>query len=234
MRAVVFDLFRTLVDPEGFSPLAFMRTDRMAKALEIEPSRLLQWWMDTRRERNLHRIPTLKERLRQYCEGTLGVFKDDALIDQALHDADRYHDESLLHPHTEVTEILQELRERRVRIGMLSNCDEHEVRLWPQSPLATLVDAAALSIDTGLLKPDPASYLLVLRKLGNIPQSEAIFAGDGESQELIGAKSIGFGRVLFLRQYVAHTGFHSPEQIAEFENEADETIDDIRKVISHI
>jgi FMN phosphatase YigB (HAD superfamily) len=74
-----------------------------------------------------------------------------------------------------------------------------------------MADAVALSIDTKMVKPDPAAYSYVLDRLGGIPPENAIFVGDGENQELEGATAAGFGKVGFLRQYVAKTSFHAPE-----------------------
>jgi putative hydrolase of the HAD superfamily len=232
LKAIVFDLFRTLVDPESVHPLAYKRTDRMAKVLGIDPLKLHQWWVNpqVRKERNLYRVPTLKDRLLEYCERTLNQPKEPTLVDRALYEADRYHDEAILHPHPEVLERLNSLRKKKIKIGVLSNCDEHEVQYWSRSPIAQLVDAAYFSIDNGCMKPDPALYLSILEKLGTPSPSESIFVGDGESEELRGSKSLGFGLVVFFRQYVANTGFHSADKLAEFEREADKTVDDIRVV----
>jgi len=55
--------------------------------------------------------------------------------------------------------------------------------------------------------------------------------GDGESRELVGAKSVGFREAVFMRGFVAHTGFQTPESIARFELEADRTVDSIPEVL---
>jgi putative hydrolase of the HAD superfamily len=233
VQTVVFDLFRTLVDPEAFHPTAYKRTDRMAAVLGVDPNGLAQWWIDTKRERNISRIPTLEDRLQEYFQSTLDQTKSRSLIDQAVYEGDRYHYEALLNPHDVVIRVLTELRERKIKIGVLSNCDEDEMRCFPQSPLVKLVDAISLSIDTGFMKPEPAAFHDVLKKLGSVEPRDAIFVGDGESQELTGAKTLGFGRVIFLRQFVANTGFHSKEKLAEFTKAADRTIDSILDVTSY-
>ncbi len=232
MKAIIFDLFRTLVDPEGVYPTAYKRTDRMAQVLGIDPQKLAQWWIDTKRERNLTRVPTLKERLEKYLGSIDFPVFDPKLVEVALYEADRYHLQAVLHPHVQVIQVLEELRRKEVKIGVLSNCDEHEIQTWPQSPLVKLVDAVALSVDTGLVKPGLSAYSDVLEKL-KVSANEAMFVGDGENRELAGAKASGFARVVFLRQFVAHSGFHSKESMALFETQADVTLDDLRTVLDY-
>ncbi len=121
-----------------------------------------------------------------------------------------------------------------VKIGILSNCDEHEVKCLARSPLLTLVDATDLSVYVRLMKPDPAFYLNLLNRLGISSPSEAIFVGDGESDELIRAKTLGFRLVFFLKQFVTSTSFHSEERMKQFDEQSNQTLVDIRQVISYV
>ncbi len=231
MQAVVFDFFRTLVAPERINPSAYKRTDRIVSILQIDSDKFKQWWLETKRERNLQWSPTLKERIGLFCNESLRQPKSESLVERAIYEADRYHYEAVLNPPAEVIEALSSLRIKGVRIGVLSNCDEDEIRYLSRSPIAKLVDAIALSLDMKIMKPDPAAYSYILGKLEVSPE-HSIFVGDGENQELSGAKAVGFARVIFLRQFVKNTGFQLKEKLAEFERIADITIDDIRDVIS--
>jgi putative hydrolase of the HAD superfamily len=206
----------------------------MAQVLEIDPEKLRQWWLNSRIERNLYIDPSLGEKLRIYCKENLGKVFSKETIDRAIYEADKFHDTAILNPHAEVISVLKTLREKRIKIGVLSNCDEHEIRFWPESPLPHLVDAVAFSVEINLMKPDPAAYQYILTKLGDVRPSDAMFVGDGESEEITGAKFVGFGKVLFMKQFVAHTGFHSREKLEEFEREADAKLDNIQELIEHI
>lgn len=229
-KAVVFDLFRTLICPELVNPAAFLRTNRIAEGLGLEHAPFAEWYQNTKVERNRARRPTFAERIRQYCLETSQP-KPLAAIEAVLHDADRFHDEALREPIPEVTETIAELHHRGIRVGVLSNTDEHEIQQWPRSPLSRMVDAVGLSVDTGLVKPEPEAYRLVLRALGGILPPEAVFVGDGESRELLGAKSVGFGTVVFMRGFVVHSGFQTPENLVLFASQADRTIDSIPEVL---
>ena len=230
VRAVVFDLFRTLVSPELVDPSAFQRVRRLAEALSVDEAPLARWYAETRVDRNRHATPTFAQRLSDYC-AQQGTPRPRAKVEAALDVADRFHSEAIRFPPEEVTRTLSRLRERGFKVGVLSNTDEHEIRAWRDSPIAGLVDAVALSVEIGFVKPEPEAYAWVLNALGGVPPQDAVFVGDGESRELVGAKSVGFREAVFMRGFVAHTGFQTPENIARFELEADRTVDSIPEVL---
>ena len=58
------------------------------------------------------------------------------------------------------------------------------------SPLYPLFDAAMISYEQGLLKPDPEIYRQALQALGTKAE-ECLYVGDGGSHELDGARSLG-------------------------------------------
>ena len=81
------------------------------------------------------------------------------------------------------------------KIGVISNCSEEVSRLWSTTPFGPLVDAAVLSSDVGLVKPDPRIYELATRGIG-VQARQCLYVGDGSSSELTGASKIGMTAVL--------------------------------------
>lgn len=69
------------------------------------------------------------------------------------------------------------------------------------------------------------AYGAVLRGLGNVPAERCIFIGDGASQEFNGARRVGFGRVVFMRGFVAQNGMRSPTELEHLAGQADLTVD---------
>jgi HAD superfamily hydrolase (TIGR01509 family) len=86
--------------------------------------------------------------------------------------------------------VLEELRARGLRLGLVSNCSSEVGELWERSPFAGRFDAVVLSADAGVCKPSPRIYRLVLERLGVEPE-RATFVGDGHSDELGGAERAG-------------------------------------------
>jgi HAD superfamily hydrolase (TIGR01662 family) len=96
-----------------------------------------------------------------------------------------------------VPEMLEELRRRGIRLGIVSNniyLAEKAQALWP---LLTETDAhfstVVFSSDVGVRKPHPEIYQVALRGLG-IDPSQVAFVGDRVREDVQGPKSQGIGR----------------------------------------
>ena len=100
-----------------------------------------------------------------------------------------------LTPRHGTVETLSSLRDRGLCIGLISNCSEEVSRLWDSTPFASLVDAAGLSCEVGLEKPDPQIYSTASERLG-VYLAHCLFVGDGSGGELSGASQAGMKAVL--------------------------------------
>jgi HAD superfamily hydrolase (TIGR01509 family) len=109
---------------------------------------------------------------------------------------------------------LSELRSRGLLLGLVSNCSSEVGELWEESPFGGLFDAVVLSADVGVCKPDERIYRIALERLGVEPE-EAIFVGDGHSDELAGAERVGMRAI----------------QIGSYHPWAGERIDDLRTLL---
>jgi putative hydrolase of the HAD superfamily len=94
-----------------------------------------------------------------------------------------------------VIDVLNELRSRGLRLGLISNCTEEVALVWDESPFAGLFEAEAFSATAGWMKPDPRIYECVLAGLA-VPALAALFVGDGANDELDGARRVGMTPVL--------------------------------------
>lgn len=92
-------------------------------------------------------------------------------------------------------EILSKLRASGKKIGLISNADSVEVSAWRESPLAECFDSVIFSFATGYVKPEPEIYRIALESL-EVAAENAIFVGDGGSDELRGAKEVGLTTVI--------------------------------------
>ena len=222
VAGVVFDLFHTLVDPEDFRPKDFRRAEAVATILGLDKAAFQLYWESTVRMR----MSAPRREIEYVSDFLAAVGKEPS--DSALAEADealgRYQDLALLRPRDEVVKALKLLRERGLKMGILSNTYERDVREWPRSPLAGYFDSVAFSHQTGLMKPELGAYLVILGLLGVSPAS-CVYVGDGGSHELAGAKKAGFGRVFFMSHFVARNGLRSGQQLEEAEAEADMRVD---------
>jgi putative hydrolase of the HAD superfamily len=184
-RAVVFDLWDTLVDFDPVAGRAFQ--DQVAARLGRDPDEFAALWVEGRSVRE-------SGALRDYL---LGIGAPEELVDELValrRDSTR----SLLAPRPGVVETLAELRARGYGVGLITVCSEDVPDVWAETPFAELFDATVFSCLVGLRKPDPGIYQLACDELAVEPK-EAVFVGDGANDELAGAQRVGMQAVLVHR-----------------------------------
>ncbi len=94
--------------------------------------------------------------------------------------------------------VLLQLRERGVRLALVSNASSAEIHAWHRSPLSSCFDTVVFSCDCGARKPHASIYQQALLRLGLAAQ-ECLFIGDGGSDEHRGAHHVGLRPVLLTR-----------------------------------
>lgn len=205
IEAVVFDLLFTLVHP-GVYPGGTDREGWLAEMLGIDPTTLEARWAAFEPELEAGRAPAgattgLPPELAWVktvaAEFGIVVSESDMAIIDAQWDLTRRA--VLLDPPPSTVDTLRALRARGLRLGVLSNTHASELRAWEQSPIASLVDVVALSYEIGVCKPDPAAYRHVLDRL-HVSAARAAYVGDGSSNELVGARTAGFGLVVLAEE----------------------------------
>jgi putative hydrolase of the HAD superfamily len=100
----------------------------------------------------------------------------------------------------EALSVLQSLRERNIKVGIVSNSPwGSSANVWRQElarhGLLERVDAAVFCGDVGWRKPNPAPFNRALELLQVAPH-DAIFVGDDVRWDLVGAQNAGIRPVL--------------------------------------
>lgn len=186
MRAVIFDLWDTLVDFPAEDSAVLQRT--WAERLTVDPDDFSRRWRALRRERESG--GSLADSFR-----AAGV--NEALVEEFCAMRRDFTRRALV-PRPSAVETLRELRRRGLRLGLISVCSDDVPALWEETQFAGLFDSLVFSATCRLLKPDPEIYLLSCRELGVEPR-EALFVGDGANDELAGAERVGIRAVLIHR-----------------------------------
>ena len=185
IRAVIFDLWDTLVDWPAAEWMELRR--RLADRMGLDSDRFETLWEETYWQRQTSPIRTVFE--------AMGADEDSVEELVRLRSA---FTRAGLRPRPGAIETLRDIRRRGFRLGLISVCSEEVPLLWPETEFADLFDSAVFSATCGLRKPDPEIYLLACRELGVEPQ-EALFVGDGANDELAGAERVGMRAVLIHR-----------------------------------
>jgi putative hydrolase of the HAD superfamily len=87
-------------------------------------------------------------------------------------------------------ELLDELRRRGLRTGIVSNFDHRLYGLLEALQLRPLLDVVVLPGDAGAAKPEGRIFRLALQRIGVSP-GEALYVGDDPIEDLEGARAAG-------------------------------------------
>jgi putative hydrolase of the HAD superfamily len=150
----------------------------------------------------------------------------DNIIEKAFENRLMGMREALLNISRENITALKNLKNTCKKIGLISNADYLEIDSWSDSPLAPLFDSTIFSCQVGFVKPQKEIYELCLKELG-VSADDAIFVGDGGSNELVGARGIGMKTIMM-------TGVIKnfwPHLIEERKDQADYIIEKISDLI---
>jgi putative hydrolase of the HAD superfamily len=192
IRAVVFDLFGTLV-------YEFPRTDwdawldTAAAVLEADRDAFHAAWAATAVERQTGRLGDIEENLRTVA-ARAGAWPNDAQVTEVLEARTQMYRRWFV-PRPGAEEVLARLRASGYRLALISMCAPDAPAMWRSSPLAGSVDVEVFSAEVGLRKPDAEIYLRACERLG-VRGSECLYVGDGSYRELSGAAAVGMRAVL--------------------------------------
>jgi putative hydrolase of the HAD superfamily len=186
IRAVIFDLYDTLL----YLDSARVDETRRALALHagVDPAAWAALWRANILDRMLGRLGGLEDEIRTMLQ-QLGATPSPALVSElAQTETDGWA--AAVTIYSEAVPTLAALRERGLRLGLITNASAQAGGVLEQIGLAPHFDAAVLSCAVGVAKPDPAIYLHACRQLGVAP-ANSMFVADGAFSELDGAQAVG-------------------------------------------
>ncbi len=196
-RAVIFDLFGTLVDEFSYPQRQEIKYQQLAAdmgaILGVPVDGFRRVWSETSRARNIGEIRTTQAALEFVCS-SLGVKATDEQLERAAAIRSEYMRRAL-EPRDGSVKTLARLRDMGVKVGLVSNTTADVSDIWSTSPFEPLLDASVLSCDVGMKKPDPGIYFQACQRLG-VGARECLFVGDGGSKELTAASSVGMDAIL--------------------------------------
>jgi putative hydrolase of the HAD superfamily len=106
-------------------------------------------------------------------------------------------------PHTyldpDAPALFEALRDRDVRIGVLSNTiwtRAHHEEIFERDHVLSLIDGAVYTSEIEWTKPHPEAFRAALDAVGISEPTEAVFVGDRLYDDIHGAKAVGMRAVL--------------------------------------
>jgi putative hydrolase of the HAD superfamily len=208
IRAILFDVGGTLLDAEQPESYSYLR-DGVALAhrhlcdrLEPPPlrryRRAYMWWlarayMKSRLTRTEMNTPVEIRRFHR----KMGIDLDDTLFDEISRLLYRPMI-ALAHAHPGTTNALAALRDRRFRLGVISNTiappqglDDH----LTAEGLIEYLPMRVYSCEVGVPKPNPRIFRAALDRIGT-PANQTLYVGDRPRIDVRGAAAVGMRTVL--------------------------------------
>jgi HAD superfamily hydrolase (TIGR01549 family) len=110
-----------------------------------------------------------------------------------------FDDRALVRLYPETPSVLAALRDRRYRTGLISNHTDGLLRLVKHHRLEPMLDTITYSQEAGAEKPNPAVFVLALRRAGCAAE-DAVFVGNDVEADVGGARGVGIRPVWLNRQ----------------------------------
>jgi len=114
---------------------------------------------------------------------------------------DIYDEWSACHHFTlydDVPQVMRELRDRGMTIGLISNTQRCLASFQSHFALDGMIEVAVSSAEHGYMKPHPSIFRAALTQAG-VPAEESLMVGDSLMHDVLGARRLGMRAVLLSR-----------------------------------
>ena len=188
IKAVIFDMFETLITLfEGRTYFS----ENIAEDVGVPLQDFRTEWHKTEHDRSLGKI-TFEEGVANTLK-KFGVYSKEKVDLVMKNRLAALGDTFSAIPEASI-QLLQTLHQKGILIGLITNTFSDERGFIRACPLFPFFDAAVISYEQGMCKPDPAVYKKMMSTL-NVAPEECLYVGDGGSRELFAARDIGMHAV---------------------------------------
>ena len=193
-KAVIFDLFGTLIDHYSRTKAEQFLTD-LAELADAPRSALVEVWKATGPTALTGGFDSIEEDMRcvlgRVVDGPVSSYQVSAAVKMKL-DLVR----GFLQAHRPTSlETLACLKDMGFIIGLISGCGPDVPELWSGLPFSGYITDPVFSCEVGINKPDIRIYELCCKRLG-VPPEECIYIADGSGGELSAARKYGMTAIL--------------------------------------
>jgi putative hydrolase of the HAD superfamily len=194
-KAILFDLFHTLA---SVPPPALSGDVPIPELLGVPTAEWQRLYYDEDvLGRCVGQVTDAVEAMRRVTHAIDPGVSEDRIL-QAVESRRRRFDAGLIQIERGMLDALDRLRAAGIQLALVSDAGADDVEGWSRSPLRERFDAAVFSFELGVRKPDARIYRHALDSIGT-RAADALFVGDGGSDEHRGARNVGLRTVLVTR-----------------------------------
>lgn len=159
-----------------------------ASRLKVPPKKFMQAWGACAPDAQVGRITGTKERAARTAD-VLGVHPTPETLEEIAND-DEHWQLRCTHPLPGVLNMLETACRKGLKLALVSNASHSSAHVLKKHGLHYYFESIVFSFQTGVRKPEKAIYERALADL-SVDAAHTLFAGDGDSHELEGAKTVG-------------------------------------------
>jgi putative hydrolase of the HAD superfamily len=191
VRAVLIDLYDTLV--WGRWPTL---RDLIEQRTGLDEGELVHAFVRTRPARSVGSFTSVEGDMTAVLNEA-GIADDPTLVAELV-ELERAFLLDGVHLYEDSLPVMRALREREIRVAVVSNCSHSTRPIVERLGLEDEADAVVLSFEIGVAKPDAGIYLTALEQLRVAPD-EAVFVDD-QTAYCDGATTVGMDAYLIQRE----------------------------------
>ena len=200
IRAVVFDLWNTLVFSPAGSPF-----QRLKDLLRPDQAHLYTAFM---RDGMVRPYPSVQDFLQAWQDS---AHLDDAQLKDLARAFMEAGEQAECFPGT--PEVMGAVRDL-ARVALLSNTQTFGLELLDRLGISERIRTRILSAEIGALKPEPAAFEAVQRRLGLFPGNLAM-VGDSWNDDVLGALDAGWTAIWVNREAKPRPPHHEESPVYE-------------------
>ncbi len=191
-KAVLFDLFGTLAPSPPLDGYRRM-VDSIAAILHLPSDEFHEKWMSVNSQRLSGEFGSSEGDI-EHVAGLFDVSMTASQMAEAMQSR-RSAMHEWLKPKPGAVEALTKLASSGIKLALVSDCVFDVPAVWPKTELGQFFDTTVFSCEQKVRKPHRLMYATALEGLQSSTE-EAIFVGDGGSNELEGAYGLGIDAFL--------------------------------------
>lgn len=188
IKAVIFDMFETLVT--HFESPVYMGK-QIVNDIGISESKFREIWDTTDDDRTIGKR-TLEDVIKEIL--VVNNCYSTELYEKIVTKRKQSKVECFNHIHSEIIPLFNALKEKGIKIGLITNCYFEERDVIKNSVFWDYFDSACMSCELGMKKPDVNIFLKCMSDL-EVKPDECIYIGDGGSFELETARGLGMNSI---------------------------------------
>lgn len=199
IEGILIDLYGTIIPrPSRKRHDRFM--EFMSEAAGVDIDTVKKTWREVYHRRVTGKLGPIESEIEQFLTD-LGTTYEEGTIDKILNEFYQLS-KDLVVPFDDVEPALRSIKDDGLKIGLLTNCSRNLPPIFESLDINSLFDSRIYSSMEGLTKPQLELFNRACKAIG-VEHDRCLFVGDGDNEELQGAKKAGLMPVMIERGPIA-------------------------------